>query len=213
MATSPPFCWLRHNDGWTEKRMWPSLCKSKDILLPLFNTTMPQFYAQKISATTEILNIIDKFWFHPPFLCFLLFLKQMWTLLYSLWHSMNWWIKVQSPPLFERKCSSRERNTSVYIFLSFSNWCNKKFERHINNIFQCIQDELLNQIWVNMQADKTWNWNDVWVILGNRLLFKTDQKKEVLQLHFQKKHVFNLYSSVFLLALKGYFKSFSLIFT
>lgn len=136
----------------------------------------------------------------------------MWTLLYSLWHSMNWWIKVQSPPLFERKCSSRERNTSVYIFLSFSNWCNKKFERHINNICQCIHNGLLNQIWVNMQADKTWNWNDVWVILGNRLLFWTDQKKKVIQLHFQKTHVFNLYSSAFLLVLKGYFLSFSLVF-
>lgn len=136
----------------------------------------------------------------------------MWTLLYSLWHSMNWWIKVQSPPLFERKCSSRERNTSVYIFLSFSNWCNKKFERHINNICQCIHNGLLNQIWVNMQADKTWNWNDVWVILGNRLLFWTDQKKEVIQLHFQKTHVFNLYSSAFLLVLKRYFLSCSLVF-
>lgn len=136
----------------------------------------------------------------------------MWTLLYSLWHSMNWWIKVQSPPLFERKCSSRERNTSVYIFLAFANWCNKKFERHINNICQGIHDGLLNQIWVNMQADKTWNWNDAWVILGNRLLCKTDQKKELFQLYFQKKHAFNLHSSVFLLASKGYFKSFSLIF-
>lgn len=31
--------------------------------------------------------------------------------LYSRWHSMNWWIKVQSPPLFESKCSNKKRNT------------------------------------------------------------------------------------------------------
>lgn len=76
--------------------------------------------------------------FHPPCLKFPFFLKWMWwTLLYSLWHSMNWWIKVQSPPLFERKCSSKERNTSVYICL-FSGWCNKKCERYMNNICHCV---------------------------------------------------------------------------
>lgn len=123
-----------------EKTAWSSFPQQRRLQIYPFSTTGICLIPQRLSSMLlpTYWTVLTNSGFHPSCLSFPLFLKWMWrTLLYSLWHSMNWWIKVQSPPLFERKCSSKERNTSVYNCL-FSGWCNKKCERYTNSICHCI---------------------------------------------------------------------------